>query len=257
MKNVGKTIVTLFTVMFLGTVLFTGNVAQAAETANPIRVSSYKGNTLKVGERSGLIISGTAQTVTSASPEIVAVENVGGFWVAIAKSDGTAILTATDSHGEASSLTLTVGEPTPSSGQITAEAPAPVTELDNVRQEIIRLANEVRRKNGAPELTANNALMDAAQTCSDRLYSWHHTKEECEAVMASGYPNGFGTNLTVFTGTADAAQHAVDNWIASPGHFQTMIDPDADGIGVGVTQSGGVTYCYMFIGKPNSVNPYG
>ncbi len=36
-----------------------------------------------------------------------------------------------------------------------------------------------------------------------------------------------------------------------------MIDPDADGIGVGVTQSEGVTYCYMFIGKPNSINPYG
>jgi len=227
--------------------------AQAAETTNLIRVSSYKGNTLQVGDRSGLMIGGAAQTVTSASPEIVTVENVGGFWVAVAKSDGTAVLTATSRTGETASLTLTVGTPAPS----TAETPAPVTELDEVRQEIIRLANEVRRENGAAELVANNALMDAAQTCSDRLYSWHHTKEECEAVMASGYPNGFGTNLTVFTGTADAAQHAVDNWTGSPGHFQTMIDPNADGIGVGVTQSGGVTYCYMFIGKPNSVNPYG
>ncbi len=231
--------------------------AQAAETANPIRVSSYKGNTLQVGDRSGLIIGGTAQTVTSASPEIVTVENVGGYWVAVAKSDGTAVLTATDGHGKNASLTLTVGDPTPPIGQTTAEAPAPVTELDKVRQEIIQLANEVQRENGAPELTANNALMDAAQTCSDRLYSWHHTKEECEAVMACGYPNGFGTNLTVFTGTADAAQHGVDNWTGSPGHFQTMTDPEADGIGVGVTQSEGVTYCYMFIGKPNSINPYG
>ena len=227
--------------------------AQAAETASPIRVSSYKGNSLQVGDRSGLMIGGAAQSVTSASPEIVTVENVGGFWVAVAKSDGTAVLTATGRAGETASLTLTVGNPTPSS----AEAPAPVTELDEVRQEIIRLANEVRRDNGAAELTANDALMDAAQTCSDRLYTWHHTREECKAVMACGYPNGFGTNLTVFTGTADAARHAVDNWRGSPGHFQTMIDPDADGIGVGVTQSEGVTYCYMFIGKPNSINPYG
>lgn len=231
--------------------------AQAAETANPIRVSSYKGNTLQVGDRSGLMIGGVAQTVTSASPEIVTVENVGGYWVAIATSDGTAVLTATDSHGETATLTLTVGSPTPADSQTTAEAPVPVTELDEVRQEIIRLANEVRRENGAAELPVNDALMDAAQTCSDRLYTWHHTREECEAVMACGYPNGFGTNLTVFTGTADAARHAVDNWTGSPGHFQTMIDPDADGIGVGVTQSNGVTYCYMFIGKPNSINPYG
>ncbi len=231
--------------------------ALAAETASPIRIGSYKGNSLKAGDRSGLIIGGAAQAVTSASPEIVTVESVGGHWVAVAKSDGTVVLTATGSYGETASLTLTVGDPAPSSGQTTGEVPSPTAELDEVRQEIIRLANEVRRENGAPELPVNDALMDAAQTCSDRLYTWHHTREECEAVMACGYPNGFGTNLTVFTGTADAAQHAVDNWVSSPGHFQTMIDPDADGIGVGVAQSEGVTYCYMFIGKANSVNPYG
>lgn len=224
-----------------------------ALAADSIRISSYKGNTLQAGDRSGLIIGGVAQSVTSTSPEIVTVENVGGLWAAVAKSDGTAVLIATDSHGETASLTLTVGDPAPSTGV----TPAPATELDEVRQEIIRLANEVRRENGAPELSVNNALMDAAQTCSDRLYTWHHTREECEAVMAAGYPNGFGTNLTVFTGTVDAARHAVDNWIDSPGHFQAMIDPDADSIGVGVTQSEGVTYCYMFIGKPNSINPYG
>ena len=100
--------------------------------------------------------------------------------------------------------------------------------------------------------------MDAAQTLSDLRYSWHHTKEECEAVIACGYPYGFGVNLTVFTGVAteDTAQHAHDNWLNSPGHFQTMITPDCDGIGVGVTECDGVTYCYMFVGRPNTHNPY-
>ena len=54
----------------------------------------------------------------------------------------------------------------------------------------------------------------------------------------------------------NAAQHAVDNWINSPGHFETMIDPRCDCIGVGVTQCDGITYCYMFVGIPNSVNFY-
>lgn len=226
--------------------------ARAAESPQ-IRLSSYKGNVLEVGARSGLIIGGTAQTVTSASPEIVTVEKVGGFWVAVAMADGMAVLTATGSAGETASLTLSVGNPAPPS----AETPTPITELDAVRQEMVRLINQVRRENGVAELPVNDALMNAAQTCTDRLYTWHHTKEECEAVMASGYPNGFGTNLTVFTGTADAARHAVDNWRSSPGHFQTMIDVDADSIGVGITQSEGMTYCYMFIGKPNAINPYG
>ena len=60
--------------------------AQAAETP-PIRVSSYKGNTLEVGERSGLIIGpgGADYTVTSSNPDTVAVEQILTFWVAVAK----------------------------------------------------------------------------------------------------------------------------------------------------------------------------
>ncbi len=35
-----------------------------------------------------------------------------------------------------------------------------------------------------------------------------------------------------------------------------MIDPRYDCIGVGVTQYDGITYRYMFVGIPNSVNSY-
>ena len=229
--------------------------AMATETPT-IRVSSYKGSTLEVGERSGLIIgpSGAEYTVTSSAPDIVAVEQVLTFWVAVAKSEGTAEITAANRAGASGTLTLTVGS---------ANAPArpdSTNQPENmeIRQELIRLINQTRKANGVSELPVNDALMSAAQACSDRRYTWHHTKEECEAVIASGYPHGFGTNLTVFTGVAakDTAQHALENWISSSGHFETMIEPDCDGIGVGVTESGGVTYCYMFVGRPNTQNPY-
>ena len=45
--------------------------------------------------------------------------------------------------------------------------------------------------------------------------------------------------------------------INSPGHFETMIDSRCDCIGVGVTQYDGITYCYMFVGIPNSVEAIG
>ena len=73
------------------------------------------------------------------------------------------------------------------------------------------------------------------------------------AAADAGCPRGFADSLTVFTG---AAQRAVDDWINSPGHFETMIDPRCDCIGVGMTQYDGITYCYMFVGIPNSVNFY-
>ena len=232
--------------------------ARAAE-APPVRVSSCKGNTLEIGERSGLIIgpSGTEYTVTSSDPDTVLVEQITGFWVAVAKAEGTAEITAANRAGESGTLTLTVGSgapatPTaPASGDSTSQP-----ENLDVRQELIRLINQTRRANGVSELTVSEALMNAAQACSDRRYTWHHAQEEGKAAADAGYPYGFGDNLTVFTGTENAAQHALDNWINSSGHFQTMIDPACDCIGVGVTQVDGVTYCYMFVGIPNSVNFY-
>ena len=152
-------------------------------------------------------------------------------------------------------MTITVASISPAADVNSGDSAGQTTNAE-IRQELVRLINQTRRDNGVAELPVSDALMDAAQVCSDRRYTWHHTPEECQAVAATGYPYGFGDNLTVFTGTDNAAQHAVENWINSPGHFQTMIDPDCDCIGVGVTQHDGVTYCYLFLGKPNTVNFY-
>ena len=258
MTNMKKRIATTLTAAILTTVLTVP--AMAAETPDKsVRVSSYKGSTLKVGERSGLIIgpSSTDYTVTSSDPDTVAVEQVLAFWVAVAKGSGTAVITASNSTGECGSVTLTVGSVAPAA----SEAPASGDSADlmgnlEIRQEMIRLINQPRKDNGVPELPISEALMNAAQACSNRRYTWHHAPEESQAAVDAGYPYGFGDNLTVFTGTANAAQRAVDNWINSPGHYETMIDPGCDCIGVGVTQCDGITYCYMFVGIPNSVNFY-
>ena len=258
MTSIKKRTTAALTAAILATTLAIPATAAEAPT---IRVSSYKGSSLEVGERSGLIIgpSGTNYTVTSSDPDMVAVEQVLTFWVAVAKAEGTAEITASNSAGERGSMTLTVG----SAALAAPEAPTigdSASLVDNmaIRQEMIRLINQTRKANGVSELPVSEALMTAAQTLSDQRYTWHHTKEECEAVIASGYPYGFGINLTVFTGVAteDAAQHAHDNWLNSPGHFETMIKPDCDSIGVGVTESGGVTYCFMIVGRPNTHNPY-
>ena len=256
MTSIKKRTTAALTATILATTLAIPATAAEAPT---IRVSSYKGSSLEVGERSGLIIgpSGTNYTVTSSDPDMVAVEQVLTFWVAVAKAEGTAEITASNSAGERGSMTLTVG----SAALAAPEAPTigdSASLVDNmaIRQEMIRLINQTRKANGVSELPVSEALMNAAQTCSNRRYTWHHAPEESQAAVDAGYPYGFGDNLTVFTGTDNAAQRAVDNWSNSPGHFQTMIDPRCDCIGVGVTQYDGITYCYMFVGIPNSVNFY-
>ncbi len=258
MTSIKKYSATALTAAILATALTIPTMA-AETSGESIRVSSYKGSTLEVGERSGLIIgpSGTEYTVTSSNPDTVAVEQVLTFWVAVAKAEGSAEITASNSAGECGSMTLTISSTTPTTPKTPSDGDS-TTLTDNmeVRQEMIRLINQTRKSNGIPELPVNEALMNAAQACSNRRYTWHHAPEEGQAAADAGYPYGFGDNLTVFTGTADAAQRAVDNWINSPGHFETMIDTRCDCIGVGVTQYDGITYCYMFVGIPDSANFY-
>ena len=147
-----------------------------------------------------------------------------------------------------------------SAGHARALVPVKPEELqiDAARQEIVRLVNQVRRENGAPELTVNAALMDAAQHCASLRVTYHQNKVECEAVAASGYPHGFGSNITAFANVpaSEIAERAVENWRNSPGHFQTMINPDCDTIGVGISTDEGGTICFLFVGDPNAHNPY-
>ena len=127
-----------------------------------------------------------------------------------------------------------------------------------LRQEMVRRINQVRREHGAAALAVNQALMDAAQKCSSYLYTHHNNRAECETVAASGYPYGFGSNLTVFTVTDPERipEKAVANWENSPDHLATMIDPNCNAVGVGVTIANGKAFCYMFAGNPTAHNPY-
>ena len=88
------------------------------------------------------------------------------------------------------------------------------------------------------ELPVSEALMSAAQTISDKKYTWHHTKEECEG--------GPGLRLSLWLRRkSDCVYRRFHGGHRStrpgqlaqlPGHFETMIKPDCDSIGVGVTE---------------------
>lgn len=235
-----------------------------AASADSVRVNCYKDGPLSVGEGTALMIypSGVEYTVVSDHPAVAAVERVKGFWKVNALSPGEATITATAPDGRSGRVTVTVaaaGQSQSSGTTGNKSADIDLTANMEIRQEMIRLINQTRRANGVGELTVNEALMNAAQDCSAQMFRTHHTEYECKTAMAYGYPHGFGDNLTWFTGAElmkDVAQTAVTNWINSPGHFQAMVSPRCDTIGVGVTIRGEEAFCYMFAGDPNSHHPY-
>ena len=234
---------------------YTGEAPAQTPPAESISVSSYKGNTLKAGDRSGLMISpsGPAYTVTSSDPAVVAVEQVSGRWVAVAKSPGSAIITVSNSSGEKGSLMLTINSGAP--GQA-ADSPVDLNANMEIRQEMIRLINQVRQENGVAELPVNEAIMNATQDISTQCRTGHGF-HEWEALQAYGWPHGGANNLTCFSfaKNENIAQRAVRNWVNSLYHFQSMICEEATCLGVGVTIKGDVAYCHMFVGDLNSYGP--
>lgn len=248
--------------------------ALAAEAPAPIRVGSWKGRTLEEGVTSLLVLSEDGKTCTAASsdPAVLTVRQVFGRWCLTTQGPGEATVTVTAPDGRTGSMTVTVkpDEPAAPAGEPTQEPeaqpqpePKPEPRIDpyaELNLEVVRLVNEARKENGVGELTVNDELMNAAQICSERERSWHESKEDCETALACGYPHGFGSNITAFTsvGNEYTARHAVTNWLNSSGHRDTMLDASYETIGVGITKTErGTTYCYLFVGNPNSHNPYG
>lgn len=227
-------------------------------TEAPVSISSYKGTTLEVGTRSGLIVSHAEKVkeLVSSNPDVIAVEQVSGNWVAVAKSPGSATIFAVTADGEHGNLVMIVPGDT---GDLTeSETGTDYSDNLEIREEILTLVNQVRQEYGLSVAPADQSLMEAAQDYATRRNTWHDSQEECEIVLAHGYPYGFNCNLTVFTGVPleEVARTAVDNWCNSPGHLQAMIDPKADSLGVGVERYKGVTYCYLFVGMSGTINPY-
>ena len=243
--------------MLAAGILSAALLAGPAQAADPeIRVGSYKGNTLEAGERSCLIIGpvGPEYTAESSNPEAITLERVLTYWVAVAKAEGTAEITVTNDAGTAGSLTLTV--------EAAELSPAPSEALDlsvnmDIRLEMVRLINEVRRENGLAELPMDESLMNAAQDVSGQGVTEHRPYDHM-ALIRYGWPHGGLYNLTVFTayGCPDIAKQAIDYWIESPGHYETMLLAEASHVGTGVTFQNGRVYCYMVVGDPTSHNPY-
>ena len=138
MTSIKKRISAALTAATLAIVLTIPTMAAEAPDKS-VRVSSYKGSTLEIGERSGLIIgpSGTEYTVTSSDPNTVTVEQVLTFWVAIAKAERNAVITAFNSAGASGAVMLTDGSVTPITPETLASGDSTdLTDNLEIRQEM-------------------------------------------------------------------------------------------------------------------------
>lgn len=160
---------------------------------------------------------------------------------------GNATIKVTDSNGITAEAKITV------TGSSTVDPTPGDDEYADVKDEIIKLTNEVRAENGVAALTKSDLLMQIAQ----------QRAEECAEMNEINHYRPNGTYYTTIFGeyglsvqcseilawaTYLDAGRIVEGWENSPGHFTEMVAKNKTLIGVGLTlgDNGKYYYCQVF-----------
>ncbi|MDZ7834753.1 MAG: CAP domain-containing protein [Alkalibacterium sp.] len=134
-------------------------------------------------------------------------------------------------------------------------------DYDTVEQTIITLVNELRQEQNLNTLASNDMLKAAAIIrAKETEESFSHTRPngtdpftvfEEEGIS---YPYKIvGENLgmaTYYLNEEEMAELLFDGWVESKGHYENMIRPDYEEIGVGVHYDGEFLYATQLFGTP-------
>lgn len=115
--------------------------------------------------------------------------------------------------------------------------------VEEFRQEVIRLTNDARKKQGLPVLDVDSEAMAYAQIRAQELYtSYSHTRPNGELSSMEGY----GTLENIAKGDV-SAEDVVSRWLQSDGHRGNILSSESYAIGVGVYQSPNGSYHWVQI----------
>lgn len=163
---------------------------------------------------------------------------------------GNATITVTDSNGITAEAKVTV------TGSSTVDPTPSGDEYADVKDEIIKLTNEVRAENGVSALAKSDLLMKIAQQRAEESAelqvvdhsrpdgtSWYTILDEYGLDSLSMQ---FGENLVQLS--EPTAQRAINAWVNSPGHLQTMTAANKTLVGVGMAKGdNGKYYCSLVL----------
>lgn len=132
---------------------------------------------------------------------------------------------------------------------------------EQIEDTIFNLVNELRAELGAGSVAKNETLRLAADIRAvETEESFSHTRpngQEPFTVLEEQetfYPYFMvGENLAMATYFRDdnhMAQLIFDGWVESEDHYQTMINPDFEELGIGIHYDGEILYATQFFGTP-------
>jgi uncharacterized protein YkwD len=130
--------------------------------------------------------------------------------------------------------------------------PTPPDQTAAVVAEILRRTNELRQQNGLPPFALDDGLSRLALEHS-RYMAEHGITHEGpvgvtakQRIIAAGYGGRPSENIYGGNATVDGAWNY---WSTDPPHRANLLNPDNTAVGIGVYQTGRLTYYTMDFGQ--------
>jgi len=140
----------------------------------------------------------------------------------------------------------------------TAEMNSSEIDYATVQSEIIRLTNELRSEKGLNSLSENEALNQGAEIRAEETEeSFSHTRpdgREAFTVFDDGIVYDYqivGENLGMATyhmNETEMAELIFNGWVESEGHYENLVRPEFEEIGVGIHYDGEFLYATQLFG---------
>ena len=117
-------------------------------------------------------------------------------------------------------------------------------QLTAYRQEVLRLVNAERAKNGIAPLTMSNIQLDSAaqKRATELLTAYSHTRPDGRSCFTALDDYGVnywtcGENIAYGYNANATPQAVVNGWMNSPGHRANILNANFTEIGIGYAQS--------------------
>jgi len=130
-------------------------------------------------------------------------------------------------------------------------------DLQQVEARTVERVNRVRREHGLDALTEQPRLTEVARAHSEDMAQrgyFSHVSPEGKDVGHRARDNGLryrrvAENIQMSRGTRDAMQSAIDSWMDSESHRETILDSGfvETGVGVAVTEDGQIYFTQVFM----------
>lgn len=153
---------------------------------------------------------------------------------------------ANETAGKFDTTGLPIAVPSDGEGDVDSVTPTPALTMQQMADEVVRLANIERAKIGSPPLKVHPNLQKAAMLRAQEVsIKFSHIRPNGTDASTACYEAGVGcVGLENIAKGYSTPQDVMNGWMNSLGHRTAILESYASYVGVGVYKTGNDLYCW-------------